>query len=117
MQFNIISYLSSLTGFAFDRPVLERIAMERGVDDAESIEDLSQEKRDLLLADLLFVIFTSPSQSASMSQKHGSYSVSIGSQSITNKAGLYELMSRLYKKWNDPKLEDIEDIGELHWME
>lgn len=114
--FDIISYLSSLTGFSFEKPVLERIAMERNVRCATSIDDLSQRDRDLLLADLLFVIYTSPTQSASISKKHGSFSLSVGSQYISDKRGIYELMMKLYAKWGDEKADAL-DEGYLQWLE
>lgn len=102
MAFSIIRYMSSLTGFTFDEAVLERIAIERGVDKAEDFSDLTQKDRDLVLADLLFVIFTSPSETASLTKKHGQFSQTIGSQVITDKDDIYDLMMRLYRKWNDP---------------
>ena len=72
-QFDIIKYISSLTGFAVDKSVCERIAMERGVEDVTSISELEQKDKDLLLADLLYTIYISPNSSASLTQQHGSY--------------------------------------------
>lgn len=116
IQFDILSYMSSMTGFVFDKPVLERIAIERGVRNVTSLEQLTQRDRDLLLADLLFIIWTSPTQSSSISKKHGSFSLTIGSQYISDKANMYDLMNKLYRKWGDPKLDDLEEQG-LQWME
>lgn len=110
--------MGSLTGYHFDRPVLERIAIERGVDGVTSFEDLSQKERDLILADMLFVLYTSPTQSASLTKQHGSFSQTIGSQQISDKRNIYEMMNKLYAKWNDPKLEDVTDSeGGLSWCE
>lgn len=118
IQFDIIAYMGSLTGYTFDRPVLERIALERGVQDAVSLEELSQRDRDLILADMLFVLYTSPTQTASLTKQHGAFSQTIGSQYISDKRNIYELMNKLYAKWDDPKLEDISDTaGGLAWLE
>ena len=117
-SFDIIRYMSSLTGYVFDDAVLERIALERNVAEGGSFAELSAKDKDLLTADLLFVLYTSPSQSASISKKHGQFSMSIGSQTITDKDGIYNLMMRLYKKWEDPKAEELEEMGGgLEWMQ
>lgn len=117
-SFDIIRYMSSLTGYVFDDAVLERIALERNVAEVGSFAELSEKDKDLLTADLLFVLYTSPSQSASISKKHGQFSMSIGGQTITDKDGIYNLMMRLYKKWEDPKAEELEGIGGgLEWMQ
>ena len=116
--FDIIRYMSSLTGYVFDDAVLERIALERNVAEVGSFAELSEKDKDLLTADLLFVLYTSPSQSASFSKKHGQFSQSVGSQKITDKDGIYNLMMMLYQKWEDPKAEELESIGGgLEWMQ
>lgn len=117
MAFDIVTYMGSLTGFSFERSVLERIALERGVLEITNINQLTPKDRDLILADMLFVIYTSPSQSASISKSHGSFSQTIGSQIITDKDNIYELMMKLYKKWGEvpEELEDMENG--LQWLQ
>lgn len=118
MEFDIIEYLSGLTSFVFDKAVLKRIAIERGVDGVTSFSQLEQKQKDLLLADLLFTVYVSPNSSASMTQQHGAYSQTVGSQTINDKRGIYNTMVSLYKKWNDEKLEVVEDLdGGLQWLE
>ena len=117
-SFDIIRYMSSLTGYVFDDAVLERIALERNVAEVGSFSEITEKDRDLLTADLLFVLYTSPSHSASISKKHGQFSMSIGSQTITDKDGIFEFMMRLYQKWEDPKVKELEDMGGgLEWMQ
>lgn len=116
--FDIIRYMSSLTGYVFDDAVLERIALERNVAEVGSFSEITEKDKDLLTADLLFVLYTSPSKSASISKKHGQFSMSIGGQTITDKDGIYNLMMRMYQKWKDPKAEELESIGGgLEWMQ
>lgn len=118
MEFDIIEYLSGLTGFVFDKAVLKRIAMERGVCGVTSFGELEQKQKDLLLADLLFTIYVSPNSSASVTQQHGAFTQTVGSQTINDKKGIYNTMISLYEKWNDPKLEAAESMnGSLQWME
>ena len=116
--FDIIRYMSSLTGYIFDDAVLERIALERNVASVASFSEITEKDKDLLTADLLFVLYTSPSQSASFSKKHGQFSQSVGSQTITDKDGICRIMMKLYTKWDDPKAEELENMGGgLEWMQ
>lgn len=113
----IITYMSSLTNYAFEQHTLERIAMERGVSNIDDIDKLTKKQKDLVFADMLLVLFLSPTQSSSISKKHGQFSLSIGSQIISDKDGIYNLMVKLYTRWNDDKLEDIDGLGGgLEWL-
>lgn len=117
-DFDIIEYLSGLTGFVFDKAVLKRIAMERGVLNATNIGDIDKKMRDLLLADLLLTVYMSPNSSASITQTHGAYTQVVGSQTITDKESLYNMIVSLYRRWDDDKLDDIQDSGAtLQWLE
>lgn len=117
--FDIVRYISSLTGFVVDKSVCERIAMERGVSDVTYFSQLEQKQKDLLLADLLYYIYyLSPNSSASISNKHGDYTQTVGSQTINDKEDIYNTMILLYRKWNDNKLETVEAMGGgLQWLQ
>lgn len=117
-QFNIIRYMGSMTGFSFSEDTLERIALERGLAEVDDFAMLDQRDKDLLLADMLFVIYTTPTQTASNMKKHGAWEQSEGSQTITDKKNIYDLMMSLYRKWGDPMAETIEESqGGLQWLE
>ena len=118
MEFDIIEYLSGLTGFVFDRAVLKRIAMDRGVYCVTSYGELEQKQKDLLLADLLFTVYISPNSSASLTKQHGAFSQTVGSQTINSKKEIYNAMVRIYSKYDDDKLEEVEGLGGfLQWSE
>lgn len=116
-RFDIIEYLSGLTNFVFDKAVLKRIAIERDVYGFEEYQDLDKRTKDLLLADLLYTAYLSPSTIASSAQSHGSFSKTIGSQNITNaeKESLYKLFYPIYKKYDDDKLFELDD-STLQWL-
>ena len=118
-QFDIIEYISTLAGnFVLDASLCKRIAMERGVLEVTSYNELEQKQKDLLLADVLFSMYLSPNSSSSITQQHGSYTKTVGSQTINDKKGIYNTMIALYKKWDDEKLEAVEDAeGILQWLE
>lgn len=108
-KFDIIDYLSGLTGFVFDIAVLKRVALDRGVLDVESYSALDDKKRELLRADLLYEAYMSPNVWASSTNSHGSYTKTIGPQTIYSdtKEKIYNTILSIYKKYEDPKLEEI----------
>ena len=116
-RFDIYEYISGLTGFSFDKAVLKRIAMRRGVQNATSIGDISERMEDLLTADLLMTAYMSPTSTPTMTKTHGTFSMTVGSQTIKSKRDLYNTFIYLYRKWNDPKLEEaIAANGGLQWL-
>jgi len=116
-EFDIIEYLSGLTGFVFDKAVLKRIALDRGVSEVTSYEELDTETKELLLADLLLVAYLSPNTMASSSQSHGSYSKSVGSQVLYDKEKIYNMLYSIYRKYDDEKLEEVLSAeGTLEWL-
>lgn len=120
-EFDIIKYISGLlAGFVFDKATLERIALDRGVMGVTSYEELDAKTKELLKADLAYSAYYSPSVWASSTQSHGSYSKSRGSQTVANndKERLYNIFSSVYKKYDDPVLEQVEaEESNLQWMQ
>ena len=117
-KFDIIEYLSGLTPFVFDKALLKRIALDRGVDMINLYSRLTQEQKELLRADLLYAAYLSPTTWASSTQSHGSFSQSVGGQNVStiDKDLLYNAFIAVYKKYNDSKLEEIDEIGNLQWV-
>lgn len=120
-EFDIIKYISGLlAGFVFDKATLERIALDRGVMGVTSYEELDAKTKELLKADLAYSAYYSPSVWASSTQSHGSYSKSSGSQTVADndKERLYNIFSSVYKKYDDPVLEQVEaEESNLQWMQ
>ena len=115
--FDIIEYLSGMTAFVFDKPVLKRIALERGLDDLTYYSDLTQQQKDLCYADMLFVVYTSPNITASYSASHGTFKKSVGSQTINDKQGIYNIMVSIYGKYSDEKLSVVQEMqSNLEWI-
>ena len=81
-KFDILEYLSGLTGFVFDKAVLKRIALDRGVADVSGYDGLTTETKQLLMADVLYAAYLSPNVWASQTNTHDNFSKSIGSQTI-----------------------------------
>ena len=117
-SFDIIDYMSGLTAFVFDKAVLANVAMERGVSNVTSFEELTLKDKDLLRADLLYTAYCSPSTWGSHTQSHGSYTKSVGSQQLTSedKERLFNLFYSIYRKYDDDKLEEIAGTGMFEWL-
>ena len=119
-KFDIIEFLSGLTNYVFDKAVLKSVALDRDVANVTSYEELDKKKRDLLEADLLYKAYLSPNVWASSTQTHGSYTRTVGSQTIyeAERERIYARMSFIYKKYNDDKLEEVESLsGTLQWLD
>lgn len=119
-RFDIIEFLSGLTNYVFDKAVLKTIALGRDVADVTSYDELDKKTIELLEADLLYKAYYSPNVWASSSQSHGSYTRTVGSQTIyeAEKEKIYARLSFIYKKYDDEKLEEVEDLsGSLQWLD
>ena len=119
-EFDIIEYLSGITQFTFDKAVLKRIALDRGVTDVADYEELTQKQKDLLRADLLYAAYLSPNIWASSTNSHGSYTKTIGSQTIyaVEKERLYNTFMGIYRKYEDDKINEIEGTNAtFQWLD
>ena len=114
--FEIISYLEGLTGFVFDKAVLERVARERAVFNVKHFEELTQEQKDLCKADLLYTAYCSPDVWASQTMAHGSFSKTTGSQTLQKKEKILEMAMALYEKY-DAVPEEISEEGNMTWLD
>lgn len=117
-KFDIIEYLAGLTGYVFDKAVLKRIALDRGVNEVSDYEELDSKTKDLLLADLLYVVYLSPNVWASSQQSHAGFSHSVGSQTTyaEDKKRLYNTFLSIYKKYDDAKLNEVSG-GTVQWID
>jgi hypothetical protein len=117
MQFDLIKYMANMTGYSFTREQLEHIALNRGTLGIEHFHDLTLRDKNLMLADMLFIIYTSPTSSGAITKQHGDYSVTIGSAQIGDKDKLYKLIDALYKN-PDKELNQLlaDSQGGLSWL-
>lgn len=119
IKFDILDFLSGLTGYVFDKSVLTRIAWEREVTDVTSYDELDAKTVDLLRADLLYTAYLSPNTIAAHTNSHGSFSQTFGSQVISNaeKDRIYQTFMAIYEKYNDEKFDEVAiSEGNLEWL-
>jgi hypothetical protein len=113
--FDIIEYMSGLTGFVLDESVLKRIALERGVQEVTAYAQLTQRDKDLLTADILFTVLLSGNNIPSFQHQHGQFSTSTGQQIIKDKDSIINILRNYYGKYGDEKLELV-PTSSLQWM-
>lgn len=109
IEFDILQYMSGLTGFTFDKAVLVRIALDRGVSEVTEYDELTKRDKDLITADLLLAAYLSPTVWASFNQAHGSYKKGIGSQTMYNKEEILDWLRGIYEEYEDPMLDKLPD--------
>ena len=121
IKFDIIEWLSGLTNFIFDKAVLKRVAIECGVAEVKSYADIGEEERDRCRMALLETIVFGPAQTASSTSQHGSYSLTVGAQTVS--AASLECIKaelrRLYGKYGETgKMQTLDEAGgEMKWIE
>lgn len=119
-KFDIIGYMAGMTAFVFDKDVLKRIAYDRNVYDVPDYYALSKKDKDLIFADLLYTAYISPTTWASSTHSHGSYSQTIGQQTLNyrDRESLYNVFIGIYKKYNDEMLTVVESVGggTMQWL-
>lgn len=118
-KFDILEYLSGLTSFVFDKAVLKRIALDRGVMNVTDYSELDAKTKDLLRADLLLAAYLSPNVWASATHSHGSFSQTVGSQTIyvEEKERIYNMLRNIYGKYEDEKLEELGDDYTMEFLD
>lgn len=117
-EFNIVKWLKNRIGYDVPTDKVEIIVMERGLQNVTDYAELTQKDKDLLLADVLFLLLTSATQTASKSWQSGGTTMTIGSQMLTGKAEFYNMMKGIYEKYDDPKLNIAESLGGgVQWLE
>lgn len=85
-EFDVIDYLSGLTNFVFDKSVLTRIALRRGIKDVPSIDAIDENTERLCVKDLLITVLRGPWSTASHTNEHGTFKIGVGQQTITSNA-------------------------------
>ena len=116
-DFDIVEYAGSLIGYPVPRTVVERIVAERNLTTVECWEDVSLRDKNLIIASLLFHLFTSPSNTGSKSRQHGDFSVTIGGVIITDKKDMCALMNRIWKNPDAELWELMDDMGECSFID
>lgn len=113
----IREYVGSLITYPIPADTVDRIMEERGLNGIKDWADVTRRTRNLVIADLLFAMFTAPSNTGSKTRQHGDFSVTIGGVIITDKNDIYSLMMKLYQNPDQELWEALADIGNCQWID
>lgn len=116
-NFDVITYLGSLVGYPISKATVQRIATERNVISVDDWTMIDTRTRNLVIADLLMVIFTSPNNTGNKSRQHGDFSVSIGGVVIYDKNDIYQLMMKLYQNPDQELWEALAGVGGCEFLD
>lgn len=119
-NFDIIAFLGSLTNYDIKEDAAQTIIMRRGLSNVKDYSELEPRDIDLLEADVLYYMYSSPAQTSSKSWAHGDASERVGTQRITNKERelIYKRCTTLYRRWGDPRAEEIEGLDvTVQWLD
>lgn len=116
-NFNVIEYVGSLIGYPIRRKAVTRIVTERGIASVSDWTEIDRRTRNLVIADLLMVLFTSPSNTGSRTKSHGDFTITVGGTILTDKKDMYDLMMKLYQNPDSELWENLKDVGEAKWMD
>ncbi len=120
-KFDILDYLSGITNFVFDKAALMHVALECGVADVTQYTDITEEQKDRCKIMLYEKIVYGVYQTASTTNQHGSYTLTVGAQTVTAEAlqSIKAELKRLYGKYKEEaKLQALTDAGgEVKWVE
>lgn len=109
-KFDVIAHLSGLTMFVFDKDVLVRVARDNGVYGVTDYDGVDKDTWLRCERDLLMTVAKGPWSTASHTNQHGAFTITIGSQTITSNA-LSNIISRI--KWLNKTLGEEEQSEEL----
>lgn len=73
--FNILDYISGLTGYYIPYPVITNIAIRRGVAKVTLYGELTEKDKDLLEADVIFSLALRPPKTSSWSKSEGNNTI------------------------------------------
>lgn len=116
-KFDVVDYVGSLIGYPVPEKAVRRIVLERGIAGVGDWTEISRHDRNLCIADMLMVLFTSPSNSGSRTKSHGDFSVTIGGTIITDKNDIYTLMMKLYQNPDKELFENMAEMGGCQWID
>ena len=111
----ILEYIRSKVRVSLSDENVEVILLDRGVSDSSTDAlSFSLELRELLYADALMLIATSPSSSGGQTHEHGGFVYRIGNEVIQNHDKYTKIAMDIYKKYGDDK---YDSESELKWID
>lgn len=111
----IAEYIHSKVRVSLTDENIQAILLDRGVASGATDAALfSLQMRELLYADALMLVATSPSSKGSETHEHGGFTQKTASETIKNAGHFEQIAMNIYRKWNDDR---GNGAGELIWVD
>jgi len=96
----IEQYLRGKVDFNLTDATLASILFDRGVAEGADVTTVTEQQRDLCLADLYMFLATSSTSSSSEVESDGGWTKQKSNKNVVNRSGFINLANTLYSKWN-----------------
>lgn len=105
--YTIETWLRGKVDYPVPEETIMAILFDNRVENRTEVSCLSEKERDLCLADLLVWLSNSSTVSSAMSDSDGGWKHTDAVKNIANRAALAQRAVALYRKWNSPKVADV----------
>lgn len=107
----VLEWLKAATRYTFDDDTFIKIANDRGIKDPANtdVDSIDVKERELMTADIIFTaVLLSPSSTSSLSQRHGGYEQTIGSETDYYQDHKIKYAIKIYNNYGDSRGELLE---------
>ena len=101
--YTIETWLKGMVDFDVPSATIMAILFNNGVDNGAPMQDVSEQQRDLCLADLLMWLSSSSTASSGEMISDGGWSHQKSAKQVVDREGLIRRARELYAKWNSDK--------------
>lgn len=101
--YTIETWLKGMVDFDVPSATIMAILFNNGVDNGTPMQDVSEQQRDLCLADLLMWLSSSSTASSGEMISDGGWSHQKSAKQVVDREGLIRRARELYAKWNSDK--------------
>lgn len=111
----VLEWLEASTMYSsFSQKNFIKIALDRGCDPSADVYDpecVTKRQKDLMLADIIYTaVLFRPSDTASTSQSHNGYQVTIGQEQDYYQDEKIKYAIRIYNKYDDDRGDELEAL-------
>lgn len=101
---SILEYIRNKVRVSISDDNILALLLDRGIaNSATPAIELSTKTRELIYADALMLVLTSPTSSGGVTQEHGGFSLKTGNEVIQRVERFEKMAMDIYKKWGDDK--------------
>lgn len=111
----VLEWLKASTRYSFQEQNFIKIALDRECDPDDDVYDdekVTKRQRELMTADIIFTaVLLSPSNTASLSQSHNGFQLSVGQEQDFYQDDKIKYAIRIYNKYDDDRGDMLEELS------